>query len=86
MANETKRICPTCGTRVKEDAERCLVCGSTLSGTKSDAQVVSGAGSSIVREIESAVIIPGEAHEETEDDAVGHALVGAHREAPGPRR
>ncbi len=42
MANETKRICPTCGTRVKEDAERCLVCGSSLSGTKTDAQVVSG--------------------------------------------
>lgn len=42
MANENKKICPTCGTRVKEDAERCLVCGGTLSGTKSDAQVVSG--------------------------------------------
>ncbi len=42
MANEKKRICPTCGTRVKEDAERCLVCGSSLSGTKTDAQVVSG--------------------------------------------
>lgn len=42
MAKETKRICPTCGTRVKEDAVRCLVCGSSLSDTKSDAQVVSG--------------------------------------------
>jgi LysM repeat protein len=42
MANETKKICPTCGTRVKEDAERCLVCGGSLSGTKSDAEVVSG--------------------------------------------
>ena len=42
MAKETKIICPTCGTRVKEDAERCLVCGSSLSGTKSDAEVVSG--------------------------------------------
>jgi LysM repeat protein len=42
MANEKKRICPTCGTRVKDDAERCLVCGSSLSGTKSDAEVVSG--------------------------------------------
>jgi len=42
MAQETKKICPTCGTRVKEDAERCLVCGSSLSGTKTDAQVVSG--------------------------------------------
>ncbi|HDD54639.1 MAG TPA: LysM peptidoglycan-binding domain-containing protein [Chloroflexi bacterium] len=42
MAKEMKKICPTCGTRVKEDAERCLVCGSSLSGTKSDAEVVSG--------------------------------------------
>ncbi len=42
MANENIKICPTCGTRVKEDAERCLVCGSSLTGTKSDAQVVSG--------------------------------------------
>lgn len=42
MAKETKKICPTCGTRVKEDAERCLVCGSSISGTKSDAEVVSG--------------------------------------------
>jgi LysM repeat protein len=42
MANENKKICPTCGTRVKEDAERCLVCGGSLSDTKSDAQVVSG--------------------------------------------
>lgn len=42
MAKETKKICPTCGTRVKEDAERCLVCGSSLSATKSEAEVVSG--------------------------------------------
>jgi len=42
MANESKKICPTCGTRIKEDAERCLVCGSTLNGTKADAQVVRG--------------------------------------------
>lgn len=42
MAKENKKICPTCGTRVKEDTERCLVCGSSLTGTKSDAQVVSG--------------------------------------------
>ena len=42
MANELKKICPTCGTRVKDDAERCLVCGSGLAGTKKDAQVVSG--------------------------------------------
>lgn len=42
MANDNKRICPTCGTRVKEDAERCLVCGGSLTGTKTDAQIVSG--------------------------------------------
>jgi LysM repeat protein len=42
MANDNKKICPTCGTRVKDDAERCLVCGGSLSGTKTDAQVVSG--------------------------------------------
>jgi len=42
MANDNKKICPTCGTRVKEDAERCLVCGGSLTGTKTDAEVVSG--------------------------------------------
>jgi LysM repeat protein len=26
----TSKICPTCGTRVSEDATRCLVCGSVL--------------------------------------------------------
>lgn len=26
------RLCPTCGTRVSEDATRCLVCGSDLTG------------------------------------------------------
>ncbi len=31
--NSTKstKLCPTCGTRVKEDADSCLVCGSSLS-------------------------------------------------------
>jgi LysM repeat protein len=42
MATDNKKICPTCGTRVKEDAERCLVCGSTINGTRADAQVVRG--------------------------------------------
>ncbi len=42
MASESKKICPTCGTRAKQDASRCLVCGSTLHGTKEDAQVVRG--------------------------------------------
>ena len=42
MANESKKICPTCGTRVKEDADRCLVCGSSLGNIRTDAQVVRG--------------------------------------------
>ncbi len=42
MAQVNNKICPTCGTRVKDNAERCLVCGSGLSGAKKDAQVVSG--------------------------------------------
>jgi LysM repeat protein len=42
MANENNMICPTCGTRIKENAERCLVCGSSLKGGRTDAQVVSG--------------------------------------------
>jgi LysM repeat protein len=36
MTSETPskptKLCPTCGTRVSEDATRCLVCGSDLSG------------------------------------------------------
>ena len=42
MAQVNNKICPTCGTRVKQDADRCLVCGGGLSGAKTDAQVVSG--------------------------------------------
>jgi LysM repeat protein len=42
MATDNKKICPTCGTRIKEDADRCLICGSTLNGTRADAQVVRG--------------------------------------------
>jgi LysM repeat protein len=38
MTSETPskptKLCPTCGTRVSEDAVRCLVCGSDLSGTE----------------------------------------------------
>jgi len=33
--NPTK-ICPTCGTKVNLDADRCLVCGTDLSGTESE--------------------------------------------------
>jgi uncharacterized membrane protein YvbJ len=36
MTSETPskptKLCPTCGTRVSEDAARCLVCGSDLTG------------------------------------------------------
>jgi LysM repeat protein len=38
MTSETPskptKLCPTCGTRVTEDATRCLVCGSDLTGTE----------------------------------------------------
>ena len=41
MTSETPskptKLCPTCGTRVSEDASRCLVCGSDLSGTEKPA-------------------------------------------------
>jgi LysM repeat protein len=32
------KLCPTCGTRVKEDATRCLVCGADLTTTDNTAQ------------------------------------------------
>lgn len=32
------KLCPTCGTRVKEDATRCLVCGADLTNTEKVAQ------------------------------------------------
>ena len=28
------KLCPTCGTRVKEDATRCLVCGADLTNVE----------------------------------------------------
>jgi len=34
--NNPIKICPTCGTKVSLDADRCLVCGSDLSGTEND--------------------------------------------------
>lgn len=34
MDNQNKQLCPTCGTRVKQGSDRCLVCGSALSGKK----------------------------------------------------
>lgn len=39
--DEKKKLCPTCGSRVKEDAERCLVCGSSLTRSR-ESQVVQG--------------------------------------------
>jgi LysM repeat protein len=33
-ASKPTKICPTCGTRVSEDAPRCLVCGADLSSTE----------------------------------------------------
>jgi LysM repeat protein len=29
--NNSTKICPTCGTRIRSDAERCIVCGTELS-------------------------------------------------------
>ena len=42
MATANNKICPTCGTRVKEDSQRCLVCGGNLNDARTDAQIVSG--------------------------------------------
>jgi predicted nucleic acid-binding Zn ribbon protein len=39
------KLCPTCGTRIKEDATRCLVCGADLTNPEkvaSSAKVVQG--------------------------------------------
>lgn len=33
IPSKPTRLCPTCGTRVSEDATRCLVCGSDLTGS-----------------------------------------------------
>jgi len=38
--SENTKLCPTCGTKLKSDAERCLVCGSKLNGSTKDAEVV----------------------------------------------
>jgi len=42
MTSETPskptKLCPTCGTRVSEDAMRCLVCGSNLTGGEKSSQ------------------------------------------------
>lgn len=39
---ENKKLCPTCGTKIKADAERCLVCGSKLDGSDKENGVVQG--------------------------------------------
>lgn len=42
MSNEeTKKLCPTCGSKVKDNADRCLVCGSSLNKAQ-ESQVVQG--------------------------------------------
>lgn len=38
MTEATSKLCPTCGTRVAEDATRCVVCGTDLRG-RSDVSV-----------------------------------------------
>ena len=34
IPSKPTKLCPTCGTRVSEDASRCLVCGSDLTSTE----------------------------------------------------
>lgn len=38
ITTTSTKICPTCGTRLKEDATRCLVCGAELNATDKTAQ------------------------------------------------
>ncbi len=38
--SENTKLCPTCGTKIKADAERCLVCGSKVNGSQKDAEEV----------------------------------------------
>lgn len=38
ISTSPTKICPTCGTRVKEDATRCLVCGADLANIEKAAQ------------------------------------------------
>ncbi|MEA2008595.1 MAG: LysM peptidoglycan-binding domain-containing protein, partial [Chloroflexota bacterium] len=40
--SETTKLCPTCGTKLSADAERCLVCGSKLDGSDKENGVVQG--------------------------------------------
>ncbi|OQX63184.1 MAG: hypothetical protein B5M51_05305 [Anaerolinea sp. 4484_236] len=40
--SENKKLCPTCGTKINADAERCLVCGSKLDGSDKENDVVQG--------------------------------------------
>jgi LysM repeat protein len=45
------KLCPTCGTRIPEDAARCLVCGADLSGSASPARPNKGLQGSRMPEI-----------------------------------
>lgn len=38
ISTSPTKLCPTCGTRVKEDATRCLVCGADLANIEKAAQ------------------------------------------------
>ena len=47
----TTKVCATCGTRVSEDATRCLVCGSALvPGDETESKTSCFAGSAGARE------------------------------------
>jgi ribosomal protein L40E len=39
MTNQTPKTCPTCGTRLSENATRCLVCGRTFSASTKKEEV-----------------------------------------------
>jgi len=45
------KLCPTCGTRVSEDAARCLVCGTDLSGSEKTSRTAKAVQGSRMPEI-----------------------------------
>ena len=45
LSNQNSKVCPTCGTRLNENATRCLVCGrnfTQVTGTASSSKAVQG--------------------------------------------
>ena len=50
-ASKPTKLCPTCGTRVSEDAARCLVCGTDLSSSEKPSRPVKAVQGSRMPEI-----------------------------------